>query len=140
MNIELAKDKDIDLVVCAVRVDYHFQTIAPSLKAGKDVFVEWPLAKNFAEAKELLKLKNEGGVKSTIVGLQARKSPTLQTIKNLIESGKIGKVLSSTWNAQAGLLGSTITETYEYMGDRKVGGNMVTIHFGHSVDYVQHGK
>lgn len=74
---ELAKDPNIDLVVCSVRVDRHFETIAPSLRAGKDVFVEWPLGKSAAEARELLKLKNEGGVKRAIVGLQARQAVRL---------------------------------------------------------------
>jgi predicted dehydrogenase len=64
----------VDFVVCSVRVDRHLSTIAPALNAGKDVFVEWPLGKSAAEARELLKLKNDGGVKTAIVGLQARQA------------------------------------------------------------------
>ncbi|KUJ11056.1 oxidoreductase [Mollisia scopiformis] len=135
---ELAKDKDIDLVVCSVRVDRHFATIAPSLKAGKDVVVEWPLGKNLAEAKELLKLKNEGGVKNAVVDLQARQAPVVNQAKKLIEKGAIGKMLSSTWAGQAGSGGPTNPVQFAYLGNRKVGGNIVTIHFGHSVDYVQY--
>lgn len=85
-----------------MRVDRHFATIAPSLKAGKDVYVEWPLGKSAKEARELLKLKNEGGVKNAVVGLQARQAPSVHTIKELIAGGRIGEVLSSTWAAQAG--------------------------------------
>jgi predicted dehydrogenase len=140
INVEsgIAKDPNVELVVCSVRVDRHLPTIAPSLKAGKNVFVEWPLGKSAAEARELLKLKNEGRVKTAIVGLQARQAPVVNKIKSLIESGKIGKVLSSTWAGQAGAGGPTTTEGVKYIGDKEVGGNLVTIHFGHAVDYLQY--
>ncbi|KIL84963.1 nad-binding rossmann fold oxidoreductase family protein [Fusarium avenaceum] len=134
---DLAKDKEVDLVVCCVRADRHFPTIAPSLKAGKDVYVEWPLAKSLPEAKEFLRLKNEGGVKKAMVGLQARKAPVIATLKKVIESGKIGDVLSSNWTGYGPNGGPTVTKAFEYMGSRAIGGNLVTIHLGHVVDYVQ---
>ncbi|KAG4439576.1 hypothetical protein IFR05_004924 [Cadophora sp. M221] len=134
---ELAQDKDVDLVVCSVRVDRHFPTISPSLKAGKNVFVEWPLGKNLAEARELLRLKNEGGVGTAVVGLQGRQSPVVKKVKQLVDEGRVGKLLSSSWMGQGGNLGPTVHEGYSYLGNRKVGGNLMTIHFGHSIDYIQ---
>ena len=123
--------------MCSVRVDRHFPTIAPSLRAGKNVFVEWPLGKSASEARELLKLKNDGGVKTAVVGLQARQAPIIAKIKSLISSGAIGEVLSSTWAGQGTNGGPTMTEGAKYLGDKEVGGNLVTIHLGHAVDYVQ---
>jgi len=135
---DLANDKDIDLVVCSVRVDRHLATISPSLKAGKDVFVEWPLGKSAKEARELLRLKNEGGVKNAVVGLQGRQGPIIRRLKELVDSGRIGKVLSSTWTAQSGDVGGpSTTEGRKYLIQRETGGNILTIHFGHSVDYIQ---
>lgn len=127
----------MELVVCSVRVDRHLPTVGPSLKAGKDVYVEWPLGKSAAEARELLRLKNERGVKNAVVGLQARQAPIAKKIKSLIESGAVGKVLSSTWAASASNDGRLLPQQFEYMADRAVGGNLITIHFGHSVDLVQ---
>ena len=123
-----------------MRVDRHFETISPALKAGKDVYVEWPLGKSAAEARELLKLKNEGGVKHAVVGLQARQAPIVQKIKELVDGGRIGKVLSSTWTGAAGALGVDATQAYEYIGRKEVGGNLVSIHSGHSWDYIQFGS
>lgn len=65
---DLAADADIDLIVCSVRVDRHYATIKPALEAGKDVFVEWPLASNLAHAEELVAIAKRTGSK-TIVGL-----------------------------------------------------------------------
>lgn len=139
VTVDLAKDPNVDLVVCSVRVDRHFATIAPSLRAGKDVYVEWPLGKNLSEAQELLKLKNEGKVKVATVGLQARQAPIIKTVNKLIADGKIGNVLSSTFTGQGGQGGKTTMEGYAYLSDREVGGNLVTIHFGHAIDFVQSG-
>jgi len=108
--IELANDPDIDLVVCSVRVDRHLATIGPSLRAGKDVFVEWPLGKSAKDARELLRLKNEGKVKTGVVGLQGRQAPVVKKLKKLIEGGNIGKVLSSSWSGAAGALGGSSSE------------------------------
>jgi predicted dehydrogenase len=107
---ELANDPEVDLVVCTVRVDRHLATIGPSLKAGKDVFVEWPLGKSAKDARELLRLKNEGKVKNGVVGLQGRQAPAVKTLKGLVENGRIGKVLSSSWSGAAGALGGSSSE------------------------------
>jgi len=79
----------------------------------------------------------EGKVKNAIVGLQAREAPIVKKVTELVNSGKIGRVLSSVWTAQAGMGGKTVGESIAYILRREVGGNLVTIHFGHSVDYVQ---
>ncbi|PVH73228.1 NAD-P-binding protein [Cadophora sp. DSE1049] len=136
---DIAKDASVDLVVCAVRVDRHLATISPSLKAGKDVFVEWPLGASLTEARELLRLKNEGGVKRAIVGLQARQAPIIKAVKSLVRSGRVGKVLSSTWTGYAVNGGESVDQSLEHMGRREVGANLVSIHFGHAFDYVQFG-
>lgn len=71
---DLAADPDVQLVLCSTRVDKHYETSLPSVKAGKDVFVEWPLAENGAKAGELAKAAREAGGR-TIVGLQVSTSP-----------------------------------------------------------------
>jgi len=137
---DLAKDPDVDLVVCATSVDKHFITISPSLRAGKNVYVEWPLGKSSTEAKELLRLKNIGGVKNAMVGLQGRQAPIIKKLKELVNGGTIGKVLSSTFVGQGGTSGEYIKQGMEYFATRSVGGNLVTIQFAHLVDYFQQGE
>ncbi len=129
---ELAADPEIDLVVCTTRVDVHYSTIEPSLKAGKNVFVEWPLAENVHRASELAELAQKSGSK-TLVGLQARVAPASLKVKELIQSGAIGKVVSSDVQAYTSRGGGfSISEGLAYFLDKKVGGNPVTIAFGHS--------
>ncbi|KAH8589794.1 hypothetical protein B0O99DRAFT_599593 [Bisporella sp. PMI_857] len=145
---DLAADPDVQLVLCSTRVDKHYETSLPSVKAGKDVFIEWPLAENAVKAAELVKAAKEGGGR-TVVGLQASVSPakfnsgwfipTTLKLKELIASERIGKVLSSEFRA-AGWTSdrSSISSGLKYFTDRKVGGNLITIGFGHVFDWVQH--
>lgn len=98
--------------------------------------MEWPLGASTAVAEELTKLAEEKGVK-TIVGLQARASPLVVKIKELVDSGKIGKVLSSTViGSFSGLPTSFWMQGGEYYLDIKSGGNNFTIFFGHCMFFL----
>ncbi|PNY29654.1 NAD(P)-binding protein [Tolypocladium capitatum] len=127
----LADDEDIDLVVCCTRVDVHHQTILPSVKAGKSVFVEWPLAQDVAHAQELVAAADASGSRS-LVGLQGRVSPAVAQLRQLLHQRRIGKVLSSEVKAFGGSLDRQLLSSgLKYFTDLDVGGNIVTIGFGH---------
>lgn len=134
---ELAADPNIDLVVVSVRVDRHYPVVKPSILAGKDVIVEWPLGANLDEAQELLTIAKEKKVKNAVV-LQAVFSPVVGKVKELVALGQIGKVLSSTVGLVCGIGGPNLSQAVHYFTDRNVGGNMMTIHFGHTIEPVLH--
>ncbi|CAK5273618.1 unnamed protein product [Mycena citricolor] len=134
---ELAADKDVRLVVCSTRVDKHYGTVLASAKAGKDVYVEWPLAQDTKHAKELADVARHGGGR-TLVGLQGRVSPLTLRLKKLIEDGRIGKVLSTEVRGSGGTNSrDSVPKGLEYFVKRSVGGNIVTIHGGHAFDLIQ---
>ncbi|KAF2012222.1 NAD-P-binding protein [Aaosphaeria arxii CBS 175.79] len=133
---DLAADPDVQLVVCSIRVDRHFDALAPAIKAGKDVFCEWPLEKSTARAGELAELTSSHGVK-TLVGLQASQSPALNKVKELVGAGRIGKVLSSNFYATSTFFDRTGDEKTEYMNDRSVGANQLTVYAAHSLESIR---
>lgn len=111
---DLAADRDVQLVINCTRVDLHHETTLPSIRAGKDVFVEWPLAENVAKAAELTSAAREAGGKTTTLKL-----------KEIIEFGRIGKVTSSElrgggWTSDR----ASISSLTKYFLERKVGGNL----------------
>ena len=122
-------------MVCSTRVDKHYKTIKPSVEAGKDVYVEWPLGANVHQADELTSLANEKGAK-TIIGLQGRLSPICLRMKEILESGQIGKVLSSSVTASSGRSLGSISEDLAFFYDRSVGCNLLTIMFAHLIDSI----
>ncbi len=90
---EMAASPEIDAVAVVVRVPSHYEPTKAAIEAGKHVLTEWPLGRNTAEAEELAALAQENGVQ-TAVGLQSRVSPALLYVKELVETGYAGEVLS----------------------------------------------
>ena len=130
----LAVDGKVDLVTVTVKVPHHKELVDAALDAGKMVFCEWPLGNGLAEAEAMAARAKELGVR-TAVGLQARCSPTVRYVRDLIREGYLGKVLSTTLVGSAGVAGaSEMPEAYTYLADRKNGATMLTIPFGHTID------
>jgi predicted dehydrogenase len=127
----LAADKEVDLVVNTTRVDKHYETVLDSVKAGKDVYVEWPLAQDAKHARELAEAGRAAGGRS-VVGLQGGRVPVVKKLMELLAEGRIGKVLSSEVRAFGGLPDrEVLPEVLEYWTERAIGGNFYTIAFAH---------
>ncbi|KAF6792342.1 oxidoreductase family protein, partial [Colletotrichum sojae] len=133
----LASDPNVDLVVCITRVDTHATLTTPSLKAGKAVYVEWPLTQGLQTSEDLVAAASSAG--NSIVGLQGRVAPVVREVKKLLDSGRVGRVLGSDVEAYGSLLPrDKLPEGLAYFADRKVGGNPVTIAFAHAIDFIHH--
>ncbi|KAL3450215.1 hypothetical protein BJX65DRAFT_305669 [Aspergillus insuetus] len=71
------------------------------------------------------------------VGLQSRFDATVETLKDILAQGRIGKVLSTTITSQAGIAGQTELEKQTYLLDRDTGGSLLSIPASHLLDTVQ---
>jgi predicted dehydrogenase len=119
----------VDLVVISVKVTKHFELVKPALVKKKHVFVEWPLGAGLAQTEELCRLADTAGVRTT-VGVQTRADPLIVKLKDIVESGTIGKVVnSSAWIASS--MPEQWPEGAEYYLDHKSGGNEYFIWLGH---------
>jgi predicted dehydrogenase len=132
---DLANDPDVDLVICNTRVDKHLATILPSVKKGKDVFVEWPVAADIKDIETLVREAEKSGSRIA-VGLQRRWAPPAVKLREIIANGvggkKLGKLLSVDVRAYGGTNDRDIVpDGLKYFLDRKVGGNVVVIGNGH---------
>lgn len=135
---ELAADASIDLIVVCTRVDTHYTVALPTLLAGKAIFIEWPLAATTPQAHELLsQAQAQAQNVRTIIGLQARVSPTLLKIREIVSSGRLGTIHSVNIHATSGVWQHDIASTrYEHFLKRDVGGNLLTIYGIHILDAV----
>ncbi|KAK4184462.1 hypothetical protein QBC35DRAFT_540093, partial [Podospora australis] len=133
----LAADPDVDLVICTTRVDKHYLTSFPSIEAGKDTFIEWPLAQDAHHARLLTEKAKEKGIK-TLVALQGPLGPLPEKLREVLASGRIGKVLSSEVRAFGGINSrDSIPEGLKYFTDLKIGGNYFHIQLGDLSDFLQ---
>ncbi len=84
-------DEDLDAVVIAVPVKHHFNLAQRSLMAGKHTFIEKPMASSTDECKALIELA-EQRKRTLMVGHTFLYSPVIRRIKEIIDSGELGKI------------------------------------------------
>ena len=90
----LSKEK-IDLITIAVPTKFH-KTVALDCIAKKiNILIEKPIAGTVAEAKEIIHKAKQKGVKFT-VGHIERFNPAVIKLKEMVDSGKLGKIVSVT--------------------------------------------
>ncbi len=123
---------EIDAVAVVLRVPAHYQITKDALEAGKHVFTEWPLGRTTGEAEELAALARAQGVRA-VVGLQARAAPAVLQLKQLVEQGYVGEIMSCSMTLiRGGVLARPSGRTWQR--DDALGATTLTIATGHSVD------
>jgi hypothetical protein len=60
-------------------------------------------------------------------------------MKETVEGDKIGKVLSSTILASLGNAGPRESNNMRYFLEREVGGSVMSVHLGHSLQFIASG-
>jgi predicted dehydrogenase len=129
---QLVTQPDIDLVAVTVKVPHHRQLVAAALDAGKAVYCEWPLGRNLDDARAMAALAAKQGA-PTVVGLQARQTPAIEFVLELLSDGYLGEVLSTTMIGLS-IPGDVVGHPNAYMLDKTNGANLLTIAIGHSLD------
>ena len=132
----IASDTDVDLFVVSTRADTHYEVALPAMQAGRNVFIEWPLAANTDDARKMAALARQKGIK-TMIGFQSRASPTIKKIKALIDNGSLGDIHSVNYTGVVNVWqNNTADERYWHFIDRRAGGNLLTIYGGHTLDAI----
>jgi predicted dehydrogenase len=125
-------DPQVEATLVAVRVPKHYELTKNALEAGKHVYCEWPLGANLRETEDLAALARKMKVR-TMVGLQRRASPAYMRMRELVQEGYVGKVLTVNMSHMgSGVQTRTADRTWQR--DVKLGANTLTITFGHSMD------
>lgn len=95
---EILEDKDIDALVISTPNYLHAPMTISALQFGKDVLCENPMAINYREAEEVVKIVAQTKRKLG-VALTGRFRPDVQTLKKFIKKGELGEVyyLKAGW-------------------------------------------
>ncbi len=88
---EILRDGDVDAVAIATPVSTHHALGMSALEAGKHAFVEKPLAASSDQVIELTELAEEKNL-VLMPGHTFLYSPSVTTIKRLIDSGELGEI------------------------------------------------
>lgn len=122
---------DIDIVdICTPNI-FHKEAVLKALKAGKNVYCDKPLATSYEEAKEITDVLGKYDV-ITQMALQYRFFPATMRAKELLEEGRIGRIMSY----RACYLHSGSVDPKKPIGwkqDKKFGGGGVLFDLGSHV-------
>ncbi|KAF5354607.1 hypothetical protein D9757_009583 [Collybiopsis confluens] len=138
---QIANDPNVDFVAVAVKSPSHRDALIPVIEAGKNFFIEWPAGKNLKETREFAAAAHAKGLK-TIVGLQGRHTVVIKKVKELIDSGAIGKVLSTSIIAlsprELRYWGPEVAEKNLFTALADQGSSMIEVAIGHHLDTFTH--
>jgi len=131
---KIVDDPEIGTVFIATRHNLHAEAVVEALRAGKQVFVEKPLAMNDEELDRIIKTANAEGKKhgnSVMVGFNRRFAPLVLEMKEFF--AEAAGPLALTYRINAGALPST-----HWTRDPLEGGGRIIGEVCHFVDLMQH--
>lgn len=127
---KLLEEQELDLVHICTPNNSHAEISIASLKAGKDVMCEKPMALNYKEAKKMYEAAEKTGRKLS-VSYQNRFKAENQLFKQIVESGQLGKI----YFARSLALRRRGVPTWGYFLDKEIQGGGPLIDIGtHSLD------
>jgi predicted dehydrogenase len=93
----LLEDRSIDVVIVATPDHWHARMTIDAVDAGKDVYVEKPLAHTIEDGFRIIEAVRRTR-RIVQVGTQRRSAPMFQEAKAIIDSGALGEVrLVNSW-------------------------------------------
>ena len=87
----LIEDPAIDVVDIASPNDTHAEIAVAAAQAGKMILCDKPLARNLPEAQQMVEAAKKAGVR-TMVWYNYRRIPAVTLAKQIIASGKLGRI------------------------------------------------
>lgn len=133
-GFDLIKDPNVELIDICVPVFLHKKFAVAALELNKHVICEKPLAKDSAEAEDIIAAakKSQG---SLLVGMCIRFWPEYAHARELIKSGKLGKVRSATLKRLSPSVDGNSWENW-FMESELSGGAVYDLHL-HDTDAVR---
>jgi UDP-N-acetylglucosamine 3-dehydrogenase len=132
---EILSRRDVNAVTICTPTTTHKDVADKAIEAGKDVFIEKPLASTSQEARKLLSFAKRRRVR-VAVGFVERYNPAVGYIKKLIDKKELGKIILITarrvtrWPIRIGDVGVTKDSAIHDIDVMRylVGGNVKTVY------------
>jgi predicted dehydrogenase len=89
---------DIDIIDVCTPPYVHAEISINAMKAGRNVVCEKPMAPSLAECDEMIRVRDETGVKLSIIAQNRFREP-IRNLKALLDSGLAGKIRAAEINS-----------------------------------------
>ncbi|MBR5894339.1 MAG: Gfo/Idh/MocA family oxidoreductase [Akkermansia sp.] len=130
----VAVPKFADAVINGTMDKLHVRTSLPILRHGYDMLLEKPFAINEEEAAELLTCARETG-RTVMVCHVLRYAPYYQRLKQVVESGEIGRIINIRLSAQVSYFHESVSFVRgKYASAELCGSGMLLTKCSHDLD------
>ena len=123
-------DSDVDLIMITTRHNSHASLVVDALKAGKNVFVEKPLALNQEELDLVIEAYKNSG-KTITVGFNRRFSPLAIQMKKVLGNANSPMNIIATMNAG-------FIPAKAWVHDMEIGGGRIIGEACHFIDLISY--
>lgn len=127
----LAKEKEIDVVAICTPNGLHAEHSIQSLKGGRHVLCEKPMATRVQDCVEMIKAA-EAANKRLFIVKQNRYNPPIVALRELIDAGKLGRIcsvqLNCFWNRNPAYFANS------WKGTLDLDGGTLFTQFSHFID------
>ncbi len=98
---DMLRDPEVDVILITTPPDLHKEMFIETIKAGKHVLLEKPMAMSMEEIDEMLELKSQHPelLAMECSGRHARLIPKYKEVKKIIDSGALGEIYAIHHNA-----------------------------------------
>ena len=117
---EMLGKEEIDAVIIATPTNTHLEIALNSLKAGKHILIEKPIARSVSEAKQINSASKKYK-KQVMVGMNLRYRPDAMLMKSLVNSGELGDI----FYIRCGWLRKQSSEQKWFMNKSQSGGGVI---------------
>ncbi|MCC6865864.1 MAG: Gfo/Idh/MocA family oxidoreductase [Ignavibacteria bacterium] len=128
----IENEKDIDVISVCTPNSFHSNHTIQALKAGINVLCEKPMAISVDECKKMMIEADLSG-KDLFIVKQNRFNPPVAALKNIIDDGRLGKIL----NAELNCFWNRNDEYYrqsDWKGRKAIDGGTLFTQFSHFID------
>ena len=119
----LKEVEEIEAVEVLTPTNLHAEMAIACVSAGKDVFVERPLARDYKEAESVVKALEQEKDRKIMVGMNLRFRPDSMLLKGFIEQGELGSV----FYVKAGWFKKPNNKKWVMMKEKAGGGVMLDL-------------
>ena len=101
-NLFFRQPRSADAVLIATPEDKHFDPCMQAIEAGYDVLLEKPIAQSLDECRQIAEAARKRGVTVGVCHVM-RYHPYFVKVKEVIDSGELGEIISINHTAAAGI-------------------------------------
>ena len=133
---EIVDHPDVDAVVIATPPYLHHTVAIAAIEAGKHVLCEKPMARNLAEARDMVNLARTAEV-SAVVNHEYRYMPARRHVRTMIDEGFIGEPQSASIVVYRSSLTDPNGRPFSWLMEREKAGGMLAASGSHYIDLLR---